>query len=119
MKTIQSLILGASIILVSANSFAGPIYGSLLRSESSTIKLSNEKTKQEAFKSGLSKLSQLKSTSTKQLSQELQIHGSNLDGSTLHLKDGGYINVEERMNDNGNITYTPHVTVSFHYAERQ
>jgi len=119
MKTIQAIILGASIILVSSNSIANTLGSSDERYETNTITMTGESTKQAAFKSGASKLSLLKSASADQLSKELRVHSSNLDGTTLHMKEGGYISVQERMDANGNVSYTPIVTVNIHYAERR
>jgi len=119
MKTIQAIILGASIILVSSNSIANTIGANgNQRSETNTISMTGENTKQAAFKSGASKLSQLKSASADQLSKELRVNSSNLDGTTLHLKSAGYVSVQERMDANGNISFIPLVNVGIHYAER-
>lgn len=121
MKTMKTIVLAASIILVSASATAGTLQAGndVDRVGSNTLVVSAASTKQAAYQLGLSKLKQLKSSSAQQLSQALKVHSSNIDGTTLHLKDGGYITVQERMDAKGNVNYVSSVTVGFHYLERR
>jgi len=93
MKTVQSIVIAASIILVSANAVAGTIQsgGGFDRVVNNTIVLSAAPTKQAAYQLGLNKLAQLNASSPQQLGLTLNVISSNAEGNTLHLKDGGYI----------------------------
>jgi len=120
MKTVQSIVIAASIILASASAVAGtmPYSGGNDRVESNTIVVSAASTKQAAYQAGLAKLAQLQTASPKQLSQALKVHSSNIDGTTLHLKADGYVTVQERMDAKGSISFVSFVNVGFHYLER-
>ncbi|WP_181389791.1 DUF3316 domain-containing protein [Leucothrix pacifica] len=120
MKTVQSIVIAASIILVSANAVAGTIQsgGGFDRVVNNTIVLSAAPTKQAAYQLGLNKLAQLNASSPQQLGLMLNVISSNAEGNTLHLKDGGYITVQERMSTGGNTTYVSSVNVGLHYLER-
>ena len=119
MKTVQSFVIAASILLASASAVAGtmPYSGGNDRVESNTIVVSAASTKQAAYQLGLNKLAQLQAASPQQLSQALKVHSSNVDGTTLHLKEGGYVTVQERMNAKGNLSFVSSVNVGFHYLE--
>lgn len=119
MKTVQSFVIAASILLASASAVAGtmPYSGGNDRVESNTIVVSAASTKQAAYQLGLNKLAQLQAASPQQLSQALKVHSSNVDGTTLHLKEGGYVTVQERMDAKGNLSFVSSVNVGFHYLE--
>jgi hypothetical protein len=118
MKTFQSIILVASIVLVSASVSAGLLKASsneVVQSNASTLVVSSSPTKQAAYKQGQSRLSQLNSLSSQKLSNILQVSSLNLKGDTIDLKDGGYVTIEERMDIDGNLTFVNQVHVGFHY----
>ena len=119
MKTVQSFVIAASILLASASAVAGtmPYSGGNDRVESNKIVVSAASTRQAAYQLGLNRLVQLKAASPQQLSQSLKVHSSNLDGTTLHLKEGGYVTVQERMDAKGNLSFVSSVNVGFHYLE--
>ena len=120
MKTFQSMILVASIILVSANVSSGPlkaISNEVVQSKASTLLINSAPNKQAAYQLGQSKLTQLNGMSSQKLSNVLQISSLNLKGDTLHLKDGGYVTVEERINVGGKITFVSLVRVDSHYLD--
>ena len=121
MKTVQSIVIAASLILASASAVAGtiPYSGGNDRAESNTIVVSAASTKQAAYQAGLNRLVQLKTASPQQLSQSLKVHSSNIDGTTLHLKTGGYVTVQERMDAQGNISFVSSVNVGFHYLDTE
>ena len=120
MKTIRSIVIAASIVLASASAsvIAGtiPFGAGNDRVESNTLVMGAVATKQVAYQAGLSKLTQLKTASAQQLSQMLRVNSFNIDGRTLHLKDG-HVTVQERMGANGNISFVSLVNVDFHYLE--
>ena len=121
MKTVQSIVVAASILLVSAGAVADSLNAAsgTARSESNTLVLSAAQTKQAAYKMGLNRLAQLKTSSPQQLSQVLKVHSSNPDGTTLHLNsDSSYVTVQERMDASGNVSYVGIVNVSFQYSEK-
>ena len=121
MKTIQSIALAASIILVSASAVAGtlPAGSGYDRVENKTLVMHPAATKQAAYQLGLNRLAQLKTFSSQQLGQTLNINSFNAKGDTLHLKDGSYVAVQERMDANGNISYVSSVNIGMHYLERR
>jgi len=120
MKAIQSIVIAASIVLVSASVVAGtiPAAGGNDRVGSNTLVMNAASTKQAAYQAGLSKLGQLKTASARQLDQMLHIDSSSVDRTTLHLKNG-YITVQERMDASGNISFVSSVNVGFHYLENR
>ncbi|MGY0564705.1 MAG: DUF3316 domain-containing protein [Paraglaciecola chathamensis] len=120
MKTIQSIALAASIILVSASAVADilPTGSGSDRVGSNTLVMNPAATKQAAYQLGLNRLAQLKTFSSKQLELTLSVNSPNADGRTLHLKDGGYVIVQERMDANGRISYVSLLNIELHYLER-
>ncbi|MDF4307069.1 DUF3316 domain-containing protein, partial [Vibrio parahaemolyticus] len=42
----------------------------------------------------------------------------NVKSRSTHLKDGGFVTVQERMNEDGQLEYLGKVNVKVHYAER-
>lgn len=120
MKTFQTMIIAASIILVSNSVTAGPLQASfddLDQNNTNTLVVSAASSKQAAYQLGLSKLTQLKAMSSKKLSQVLHIDSYNINERTLHLKDGGYVTVEERMGADGKVNFVSVVHVDSHYLE--
>jgi hypothetical protein len=120
MKTFQSIILVALIAFVSVNVTAGPLKVSsdeLVQSNANTMVIRSAPTKQAAYQLGQSKLMQLNGMSSQKLSNVLQVSSLNLKGDTLHLKDGGYVTVEERMSASGKTTFVSLVHVDSHYLD--
>lgn len=119
MKTIQSIVIAASIILVSASSIANAaVYsGSNSQASSNTFLVGAASTKQAAYQLGLKKLAELQTLSPQKLGLALSTVGD-IEGNSLHLNGGAYITVQERMDATGSIGYVGVVNVGYHYLKR-
>lgn len=118
MKTVQSIAMAASIILVSSVSIANAAVYSAGSGQEITKALSvgSAPTKQAAYQLGLKKIAQLQTLSSQNLSLALSAIGK-IQGSTLHLNGGSYITVQERMDTAGSIGYVGIVNASYHYLK--
>ena len=114
MKTIQTII-ATSILLASVNASAGSI---VQRTETETLTTTAAATKAQAYQRGIEKLSQLTSSSGKQLDQKLRVHSGYIDINTLKVNDGGFVTIQERMSSSGNLEYIGVVNVKFSYTDR-
>jgi hypothetical protein len=120
MKTFQSVFIAASIIFVSASVTAATLQAStyvLEQTNTNALVMSAASSKQAAYELGLNKLSQLKTMPSKDLSQVLNINSYNINDRTLHIKDSGYVTVEERINADGKVSFVSIINVDSHYLE--
>ncbi|MFC1236704.1 DUF3316 domain-containing protein [Vibrio sp. F74] len=121
MKFIKKIVI-TTLMLVSSSVFSGeyvPTPGNFVeRLNSSTIDTGVVKTKVEAYKLGLKVLTKLYSSSPRELSKILRINNINYNPKSIHVNDGGYINVEEMMNHDGDILYRGVLNISYHFSER-
>ncbi len=83
-----------------------------------TISVTPMATSDEAYQQALSELNSLKTMSARELNKELNILTFNVKSRSTHLKDGGSVTVQERMNEDGQLEYLGKVNVKVHYAER-
>ena len=120
MKTFQSMVIVASIILVSTSVTAEPLRTSInkrAQTDSNTLEMNAESSKQAAYQLGLRKLTQLKAMPPKKLNRALHVGSSRIDVKTLHLEGNGYVTVEERMDTDGKPNFVSVVHVASHYLE--
>ena len=108
MKTLPTII-AASILLASVSATAGM---SFEQSLTKTLTTSTVPTKAAALQLGADKLNQLKNSSTVQLENTLDVPFGEIESNTLHLKDEGYVSIEERMDANGQLGYAAVVEVN-------
>ena len=108
MKTITTILLGASAIMLSASAFANV--------GSQTFKTEAVDSKDAAYSLGLGQLQKLKSETGYQLSKHLSTPADTYkEKNSIKLNDGAYVTVQESMNEQGNIVYTGLVNVTYHY----
>jgi len=119
MNTIKKFTLATSIVFASAAAIADPSNGHYVsQSNSTTISTKVTQNKQASFLLGLDKLHLLESSTAKDLKKELNVFGYQVVASSLHLKDGGYVTVKERMNSQGDSEYVSTVNVTYRYQEK-
>lgn len=120
MKTIKNVLMASTLVILSANVFAGPIvtgnYG--VHHASQTINTQAVESKEMAYSLGLEKLNALKSDSGSELSNELALSlGSLKEQNSITLDDGAYITIKELMNEQGQVVYKGLVNVSYGYSQ--
>ena len=109
MKTIKTLLLGASALMLTVNAFAATTSSETLRTEA-------VQSKDAAYSLGLAQLQQLKSESGSQLSHDLSINMDTFqERNSVTLNDGSYVTVQESMTEQGKIVYTGLVNVTYSY----
>jgi hypothetical protein len=109
MKIIPTII-ATSVLLVSLGAGA-----QTTKNDTDVLVTGAVATKEAAYQMGVSKLAELKAASPYQLSRVLAAY--NAENSTVHLNDGSYVTIQERMNDNGQLSYVGLVNVKFGYVE--
>ena len=113
MKTIPSII-AATLLLASVSATAG---SSFEQTRSETLITSVAPTKAAAYQLGANKLAELKSDSSQQLEMALATPLGSIESDTLHLNEGGFVTIQERMNADGEIGYVGLVNVDFSFVE--
>ncbi|WP_434355738.1 DUF3316 domain-containing protein [Parasalinivibrio latis] len=122
MKTLTKLVTAAVIALSSSAVMAKSLpYGSSYTPviESRAIQVTPADNKKDAFNRAIVQLQSLEAQSSSQLRKSLKVWSPNyIKPYSLHLKENGYVTVDERMNSNGNLEYVGVVNVRFHYLNR-
>jgi hypothetical protein len=76
-------------------------------------------SKQEAYTLGAEKLLEFEGMSGRDLNADLvPIRSYVIGRDKTHLKDGGYVTVQERLNHQGQLEYVAKVHFDVHYQER-
>lgn len=121
MNAIKTALFVTVMAMTSASAFAQPLFTGgnyVSRGEMKTISVTPTATSDEAYQQALSELNSLKTMSARELNKELNILTFNVKSRSTHLKDGGFVTVQERMNEDGQLEYLGKVNVKVHYAER-
>ncbi|NKJ69464.1 DUF3316 domain-containing protein [Vibrio chemaguriensis] len=121
MNTIKTALFVTVMTLTSASALAQPLYSAgnyISREEMKTIYVAPTSTSDTAYQQALSELKTLKSLTASELNKELGILTFKVKSRSTHLKDGGFVTVQERMNENGQVEYLGKVNVKVHYLER-
>lgn len=106
MKTLP-LSVAAFILLASVNASA--------LTDSEIIETPVAPTKAAAYEMGVNKLSALTNSSAAQLERELTTPFGDIEVDSLHVRDGGYVTVQERVDANGKVGYIGQVNVDVEY----
>jgi uncharacterized protein with beta-barrel porin domain len=120
MKSIKNVILASTMVILSANVFAGAaVYGDYgVRHDSKVIKTQTAETESAAYSYALEKSKQLKSESGSELSNEFALLlGSSKEKNSVTLGDNTYITIQESMNAQGNMVYNGLVNVTYRYSQ--
>ncbi|EMB49790.1 acyl-CoA synthetase [Vibrio mimicus] len=121
MKSIKTALIATVIAMTSASALAQPLFvgGNYVnREEIKTISVPPTSTSNEAYKQALAELSSLKLMTSKDLLKELNIWDFDVASRSVHLKEGGFVTVQERMNTDGQLEYMGKVSIKVHYATR-
>ena len=105
--------------MTNASAFAQPLFtgGNYTnRVSMKSISVASSATSDEAYQQALSELNDLKRMSARELNKELKI--LSFKPRSTHLEEGGFVTVQERMNEDGQLEYLGKVNVKVHYAER-
>ena len=119
MKTIQTII--ATTILLASVTASAAVFNnngsSTSRTESGTFTTAMAGSKAQAYELGKTTLSELESISHGQLATRVGVHSGSANLDTLHMKDGAFITVQERMSSNGKIEYIGIVNIEVSYQQ--
>ncbi|WP_229608313.1 DUF3316 domain-containing protein [Vibrio parahaemolyticus] len=121
MNAIKTALFVTVMAMTSASAFAQSLFTGgnyVSREETKAISVTPTATSDEAYQQALSELNSLKTMSARELNKELNILTFNVKSRSTHLKDGGFVTVQERMNEDGQLEYLGKVNVKVHYAER-
>ncbi|EHH1261919.1 DUF3316 domain-containing protein [Vibrio parahaemolyticus] len=121
MNAIKTALFVTVMAMTSASAFSQPLFTGgnyVSREEMKNISVTPTATSDEAYQQALSELNSLKTMSARELNKELNILTFNVKSRSTHLKDGGFVTVQERMNEDGQLEYLGKVNVKVHYAER-
>ena len=106
MKTLPAMI-AASLLIASVSATAASDYETVLTPVAPT--------KAAAYELGVNKLAALNDSSPAQLSRSLGTSFGDIQESSLRLKDGGYVTVQERADASGRVGYVGQVNVGVSY----
>lgn len=121
MKTIKTALFVTALTMTSASAFAQPLFlggNYISREEVRTVSVAPATSTEQAYQEALSELNALKQMPANKLNKTLNLSRFDTSSNNTHLKEGGYITVQERMNETGQLEYVGRVNVKVHYAER-
>lgn len=121
MKVLKTALLVTTMAITSASAFAQHNFtgGNYVdRVEMKTVSVEPTATSDAAYQFALAELQSLKNLSARELNKELNIFSFDIASDSIHLKDGGFVTVQERMNEQGQLEYVGTVNVKVHYAQR-
>ncbi|NOH63818.1 DUF3316 domain-containing protein [Vibrio sp. RE88] len=123
MKALKTALLVTTLAITSTSVFAQPTFNGgryINREEMKTISVEPAATSDAAYQQALVELNALKGMSSRELDKKLNISLLSFDvaNNSTHLQDGGFVTVQERMNENGQLEYLGIVNVKVNYAER-
>jgi hypothetical protein len=122
MNLLNKMLLTSSILLTSAAAIAQPLYTGgnyISRVDHKTVSIEAVGSKQEAYTLGAEKLLEFEGMSGRDLNADLvPIRSYVIGRDKTHLKDGGYVTVQERLNHQGQLEYVAKVHFDVHYQER-
>ena len=72
-------------------------------------------TKAAAYELGAKKLAELNNSSPSQLIRSLNTPFGDIEEGTVHIREGGYVTVEERADASGRVAYVGQVNVDVDY----
>ena len=115
MKTLTALA-AASILLISATAANASYFGTTVKD---TIMTDTATTRAAAYQAGADKLSSLKSSSPRQLSNELSLFSPDIIERSVKLDSDGYVTVQERLGADGKVGYVGVVNVDVNYETHE
>ncbi|GMM88821.1 DUF3316 domain-containing protein [Vibrio sp. D420a] len=122
MNTLNKILLSVTCLLVSSVSIAQPLHSSgnyVSRVDHKTVSIDAVSSKQRAYMLGAKKLSEFEGMSGRELSTTLiPVTTNGSRRNSTHLKDGGYVTVQERLNSQGQLEYVAKIHINVHYQER-
>ncbi|SVD82373.1 uncharacterized protein METZ01_LOCUS435227 [marine metagenome] len=122
MNTIKTALVVSLMALTTVPVFAQPlniIGGNYIsREDMKTVSVAPTSTSDEAYQLALSELHHLKTMSAQELNDELRVLTFSVNSKRTHLENAGFVTVQERMNENGELEYVGKVNVKVHYVER-
>lgn len=105
-------LIAASLLTVSINTVAD-----VISTGTDVLVTEAAESRQEAFQIGLDRIDELKSITPRELSYEIHAP-TNINRYSLHVKDGCYVTVEERMNEDGALDYVGLVNINYGYVSQ-
>ncbi|MCW8996775.1 MAG: DUF3316 domain-containing protein [Psychromonas sp.] len=118
----KSLVMASLILLIAANAYAVPALPGNYTHNAGTkfFDTVTVNTKAKAYSIGFQKLQALKHLkSGKELSEMIGVNVRSLkEKESVTLQPGGYVTVQELMNENGDIVYRGRVNITYHFSSR-
>ena len=111
MKTLTAMI-AASVLLIGATTANADYFDTVTKE---TIVTGVTDSRAAAYQAGADKLSSLKSASPYALADEVGLFGSDIEADTVHLDEGSYVTVQERLGADGKIGYVGVVNAGVSY----
>ncbi|EDL52866.1 DUF3316 domain-containing protein [Vibrio sp. SCSIO 43140] len=121
MNPLVKTLLTSFIILTSAATFAQPLSSGgnyVSRVVHRTVSIDAVSSKQQAYTLGAEKLSEFKGMSGPDFSALVPFISYGGARNKTHLEDEGYVTVQERLNNQGQIEYVAKVHLNVHYQGR-
>ena len=119
MKTVKSLLVAASLVVLSLPVTASSLVpGSKysVETNSRTLVSQENNSKEDAYATGKKMLDELKHSQPSELRSVLNVSTFQpKELASLQLKDNSYVTVEESMNTDGNIEYRALVNVQYQH----
>ena len=111
MKTLTTLIATSVLLFGATAANANNLY-----KDPTSVTTESFNSRTQAYQAGINKLSSLKAATPDQLSDEIDLFVTgNMKKDTIHLKDGAFVTVQERMNGNGQLEYVGVVNIDVDY----
>ncbi|WP_104040856.1 DUF3316 domain-containing protein [Vibrio hyugaensis] len=121
MKALKTALLVTTMAITSVSAFAQPTFTGgkyISREEMKTISVEPTATSDAAYQQALAELNSLKDMSSRELNKQLNLRAFDIASNSTHLQDGGFVTVQERMNEQGQLEYQGTVNVKVNYAQR-
>jgi len=107
-----TLLAASSILLISATAATANDFGRTVKDK---IMTETATTRAAAYKAGTDKLSELKSASPRELSNELGFFSPDIIERSVRLDSEGFVTIQERLNADGKFGYVGVVNVDVNY----
>ena len=111
MKTLTTVIATSVLLLGATAASAANLY-----QDPTSVTTDTFNSRTQAYQAGINKLSSLKAATPEQLSNEIDLFVTgNMKEDTIHLEDGAFVTVQERMSGNGQLEYVGVVNIDVDY----
>ena len=111
-----TLLAATSVLLISATAANASYFGTTIKD---TLTTETATTRAAAYQAGSDKLSELKSSSPRELSNELGLFSPDIIERSVKLESDGYVTIQERLGADGQLGYVGVVNVDVNYETNE